>query len=79
MNANGINSKLLESKMVLKGHNRSSLAKAVEVSPHTISHLLNGKYSPTYTLMNNLYQELELTPEEASAIFFNRDLRKTKV
>lgn len=77
MNENGIDVRLLESKMVLHGHNRKTLSEAVNVSSHTISNLINGKYTPTFTLMNSIYQELKLTPEEASAIFFSRNLRKT--
>jgi len=29
--------------------------------------------------MNSIYQELELTPEEGTAIFFANNLRKKKV
>lgn len=75
-----INTHLLESKMVLKGfRTRKEFAKAVQTTPHTIGNLLNGVYKPSYELMNAIYQELELTPEEGTAIFFANNLRKKKV
>lgn len=75
-----INTHLLESKMVLKGFKtRKQFAKAIGTTPHTIGNLLNGVYKPSYELMNAIYLELELTPEEGTAIFFANNLRKKKV
>jgi len=51
--------------MVLKG-----FKEVIGTTPHTIGNLLNGVYKPSYELMNSIYQELELTPEEGTAIFF---------
>lgn len=78
MNKKGINARLLESKMTLHGYNRKTFSEAVGVSPHTISNLLNGKYTPNYKLMNSIYSVLDLDPDEASEIFFTSDLRDTK-
>lgn len=75
-----INTHLLESKMILKGFKtRKEFAKVIGTTPHTIGNLLNGVYNPSYELMNAIYQELELTPEEGTAIFFANNLRKKKV
>lgn len=80
MKENLINTSLLESKMVLKGFKtRKDFAEAVGTTPHTISNLLNGVYKPSYELMNAIYQVLELTPDEATAIFFVSNLRNRKV
>lgn len=80
MSNNGVDTKLLESKIVLKGFkSRKEFAEKIGTTPHTISNLLNGVYSPSHELMNVIYKELELTPEEGIAIFFVDNLRKTKV
>ncbi|MEQ6355949.1 helix-turn-helix transcriptional regulator [Lysinibacillus sp. M3] len=80
MEKSNINTHLLESKMVLKGYKtRKEFAKVIGTTPHTIGNLLNGVYKPSYELMNAIYQELELTPEEGTAIFFASNLRETKV
>lgn len=75
-----INSELLESKMVLCGYRtRKSFADALQVAEHSVSNLLNGVYNPSYELMNKIYLLLELSPEEATEIFFRNYLRKKKV
>lgn len=80
MNEKGIDTKLLESKMFLKGYKtRKSFADAVGVSEHTIGTILNGKGRPSHELINNIYHELDLTPVEGTAIFFSGNLRDTKV
>jgi transcriptional regulator with XRE-family HTH domain len=84
MNSNNdgasINTELLESKMILKGHKtRKSFAEALGVSQRTISNVLNGIHTPRQQLMNSIYKELDLTPEEGIAIFFANDLRNKKV
>lgn len=70
----GINSRLLESKMVLHGYNIKEFSKKLGVSRNTISNLLRGKYKPSYPLMLAIIQELKLTPQEAADIFFARNL-----
>ena len=75
-----INSELLESKMVLAGYKtRKSFANDLKVAELSVSNLLNGVHNPSYELMNKIYILLELTPEEATEIFFANYLRKTKV
>lgn len=75
-----LNTQLLEAKMVMRGFKtRKSFAKAVGVSEHSISNLLNGVYNPSYLLMNKIYKILELTPDEGLNIFFANYLRETKV
>ena len=75
-----INSELLESKTVLAGYKtRKSFANALQVAELSISNLLNGVHNPSYELMNKIYILLELTPEEATEIFFTNYLRKMKV
>lgn len=74
-----VNTKLLESKMVLKGFKtRKEFAEAVGTTPHTISNLLNGVYKPSYELINAIYHVLELTPDEGTQIFFISNLRNKK-
>ena len=80
MTKTGINTSLLESKMILRGYkSRKAFADAVGVSQHTISNLLNGVHQPGHNLINSIYEMLELTPEEGTAIFFSGNLRNTKV
>lgn len=75
-----INSELLESKMILAGYKtRKSFANDLKVAELSVSNLLNGVHNPSYELMNKIYILLELTPEEATEIFFANYLRKTKV
>ena len=74
-----INSELLESKMILAGYKtRKSFANDLKVAELSVSNLLNGVHNPSYELMNKIYILLELTPEEATEIFFANYLRKTK-
>ena len=70
---------LLLSKMSLRGFNISSLAEAIGVNRDTISNVLNGKTAPSYPVINAVFFELELTPQEAVDIFFSNNLRKKKV
>lgn len=70
---------LLLSKMSLRGFNISSLAEAIGVNRDTISNVLNGKTAPSYPVINAVFFELELTPQEAVDIFFSNNLRNKKV
>lgn len=80
MNEKGIDTKLLESKMFLKGYKtRKSFADALDVSEQTIGAILNGKSRPSHELINSIYYTLKLTPEEGTSIFFSNNLRNTKV
>lgn len=77
MNTKGINSRLLKSKMALRGYDQKALAKNLGVTQQTVSNLVNGSNSPSYELLNKIYIELQLTPEEAAQIFFGYE--KTEV
>lgn len=80
MSNNGVNTKLLKAKMVMAGYNsQKDFAKDIGKSEHTIANLLNGASKPSYELINLIYQKLNLTPEEGTAIFFADNLRDTKV
>lgn len=74
-----MNLNLLKSKIALKGFNRNELAYELGISPTSVTNLTKGRHNPSYELMNKLYIVLELTPEEASEIFFNFNLRNKKV
>lgn len=74
-----INVNLLKSKIVLKGYNRNELADVLGISPTSVTNLTKGRHNPSYELMNKLYTVLDLTPDEAVEIFFNNNLRNTKV
>lgn len=75
---NGINGNKLAGKIVEKGFNYGTVADEAGVDRNTISSAIDGKYRPSYKVMNALYYVLELTPEEAVDIFFAKDLRDTK-
>ncbi|TGA95990.1 XRE family transcriptional regulator [Sporolactobacillus shoreae] len=61
--------------MVLSGYNRKTLSKATGLSRNTISTIISGQQNPSYRAMNLLFETLRLSPEEATEIFFNRNLR----
>ena len=74
-----INANLLSAKMALKGLNRKELARELGVTPQSITNLMNGKHNPSFELMNKIYDVLDLTPEEATDIFFTNNLRRMQV
>ncbi|RIM86017.1 XRE family transcriptional regulator [Staphylococcus xylosus] len=74
-----VDKKLLRSKMYSSGHNITSLAETTGINRDTISNVLNGKTAPSYPVMNSIFYELKLTPQEAIDIFFSNKLRKKKV
>ncbi|MDD9148127.1 helix-turn-helix transcriptional regulator [Sporolactobacillus sp. CQH2019] len=74
-----INSNKLKAKMVLAGYNRKTLAEATGLDRNTIGLIISGKTSPSFRAMNLIYHALKLNPQEATEIFFVRNLRNTKV
>lgn len=70
-----MNTKLLKSKIALKGFNRNELAYELGVSPTSVTNLTNGRHNPSYELMNKIFVVLDLTPDEAAEIFFGDNLR----
>lgn len=71
---NGINGNKLAGKIVEKGYNYTTLAEEAGIDRNTLSSIINGKNKPSYPVMNALYYTLELSPEEATAIFFTNKL-----
>lgn len=69
-----VNGRLLESKMVLLGFDKTKLAEKTGVNRNTIAAVISGKQKPTYRVMDKIYQTLKLTPQEATDIFFNHNL-----
>jgi len=74
----GINVNLLMSKIALKGYNRNEIADALDIAPGSVTNLIKGKHNPSYELINKIYYELDLTPEEGHEIFFANNLRNAK-
>ena len=72
------NLKNLSIKIVEKGYNYGTVADEAGVDRNTISSAIDGKYRPSYKVMNALYYVLELTPDEAVDICFAKDLRSAK-
>lgn len=75
---NGINGNKLAGKIVEKGYNYGTVADEAGVDRNTIASAVDGKFRPSYRVMNALYYVLELTPDEAVDIFFAKDLRNAK-
>ena len=65
--------------MSLKGYDIEKLSQATGIHRDTISNLLRNQTLPSYKVINILYYELDLTPEEGKAIFLLRNLRNKKV
>lgn len=74
-----VNTNLLLSKMALRGYTKTSLAEAVGISRSTVTNIFNRNITIDNTLVAKIYDTLELTPEEATEIFFKPNLRITKV
>ncbi len=69
-----VNTRLLKSKIVLKGFNNTTLADNMNVSRSTITNVLNETTKPSYEVMQKFTDSLELTSMEASEIFFSKKL-----
>lgn len=50
------------------------LAEKSGVNRNTLADVLNGKVQPSSDVMQKLVISLEINPEKAGSIFFNRDL-----
>nr|WP_304654777.1 helix-turn-helix transcriptional regulator [Sporolactobacillus sp. STSJ-5] len=64
--------------MVLRGFNRRSLSEATGLSRNTIGAIISGQQNPSYRAMISIYEVLNLNSQEATSIFFNRNLHKTQ-
>ncbi len=61
--------------MVEKGLSKiCNLSKAANVDRNTLGKVLSGKIQPSSRVMERLVVALEIPPEKAGEIFFNRDL-----
>lgn len=69
-----VNKNLLKGKMAENGYNIGTLAEAIGVDRDTIGNVLNGRSKPSYPVMNGIFFTLNLTPEEATSIFFSQEL-----
>ena len=76
---NGINGNKLAGKIVEKGFNYGTVADEAGVDRNTISSAIDGKYRPSYKVMNALYYVLELTPDEAVDIFLPKTYAVRKI
>ena len=75
-----VDTDLLRYKMSQSGYKtHEDLADAIGVSRDTVSNLMRGRVYPSFRVMNGIYFALSLTPDEASDIFFNHNLRNAKV
>jgi len=71
-----INIKELKKKMIdLDISTVQKLSEHTNIGRNTLSCILNQKKYPTINVINKLISGLNLTPEEASNIFFNPNLR----
>lgn len=66
-------------KIYEKGYTITSLAKALGINRNTLSTYLESPESIPYGKLSKMAELLCDTPCEASAIFFSRNLRDTKV
>lgn len=66
-----MNSKLLMSKIIAKGHDRRKLAEILGISYWTVCQKLTNKYEFTHREMSTIIKEYDLTAEEIKEIFFN--------
>lgn len=55
----------------------SALSKEAKINRNTLGSILNGKSMPTANIMYKLVETLDINPETAGSIFFNKNLRNT--
>lgn len=69
--------KLLKEHMKGGGWTEAAFAKEIGISRASLSAVLNEHRLPGYMIMKEMYRALQLTPEQANAIFFARHLHLT--
>lgn len=67
----------LRGKMAERGFTITSMAKKLGINRNTLSSYLEAPEKIPYVVVSGLADALCDTPEEASAIFFTQDLRRT--
>jgi transcriptional regulator with XRE-family HTH domain len=66
----------LKKIMIEKGFKTiGSLSEAAGINRNTLGKVLDGKTQPSAEVMNKLVEALNIPPETAGIIFFNKDLR----
>ena len=71
-----VNRPKLRGLIAEKGYNLTTLARACGHSRDCLSLVMRGK-SPSYRVMKDLADALDMTPEQAGTIFFDPNLRDT--
>jgi transcriptional regulator with XRE-family HTH domain len=72
-----VNVKLLMEHMKGGGWTTEAFAKEIGISRASLSSILNEHSVPGYIIMKEMYRALQLTPEQADAIFFAKRLHLT--
>lgn len=72
MKTNGINTNLLKAKMAEKGMKQYEVAPLLEISLPTLNRIVLGKSSPTLEVIQKIANLLELSPDDFTAIFYNK-------
>ena len=68
----------LKKQMIEKNLSKiTELSEASGVDRNTLSKVLNEEMQPSSNVMYKLVKALELTPEKAGKIFFDKNLRST--
>lgn len=62
----------LKSKMVEKGYNQETLAKAINMGINSLSHKLNNKYPFKSQDMSDICRVLEINPVDIGIYFFSK-------
>lgn len=75
--ADCVNRSKLRGLIAEKGYNLTTLARKCGHSRDCLSLLMRGKISPSYRVMKDVADALEMTSEQAGLIFFDPNLRDT--
>lgn len=57
-----------------KGMSAKELAEKIEMSPCTISNIINGRNLPSYQFTNGCFFELEMTDHEFMDCFYRQNI-----
>ena len=69
-----IDTKMLFSKIVLKGENWGDLARLLGISKQALALKKNGDYSWSQKQIKTIVDHYELTPQETLSIFFSDEV-----
>lgn len=65
-----INKNKLRGRIFTSGYNLATFADAMELNRNTICNIVNGKNQPSYFVLIQIIDTLQLTSEEFNEIFF---------